>query len=395
MGDPVDQLLSSAYHHPLHFQHNYPNQTPQLQHQNQNQNQIYHQNIYRNPSPGPSSPTHAAHRNLAQDDLFHHVHAHQISPHAIDSNTVATNEHHPDDTPVDEEPLYVNAKQYFRILKRRVARARLEEVHRLSRQRKPYLHESRHKHAMRRPRGPGGRFLTAEEIAAQKLAQQTVSSSNGGATDDSREHVSVPMSIDKHEDPHSEDALLDSVDSPSHENRPIAPMSHPHLQPHLVHNRDPYGRPLPDENSSVGLSGAAASYHTISQNNPSPSSLSPQLHHSYPDNRAGTSIHISTPVSTQPPSHPANPQPNPILPGQVHGSQKETSPSTLRPPFQATLHHVPHPHAHARLRHLNFSDALYPNDDPGQGTSTGPLRREGLMPPYGPQSAGHMDPTGH
>lgn len=37
---------------------------------------------------------------------------------------------------IDEEPLYVNAKQYFRILKRRVARARLEEVHRLSRQRK-------------------------------------------------------------------------------------------------------------------------------------------------------------------------------------------------------------------------------------------------------------------
>ncbi|KAG9009792.1 Transcriptional activator [Tulasnella sp. 427] len=58
---------------------------------------------------------------------------------------------------LDEEPLYVNAKQYHRILKRRVARQRLEEVHRLSRQRK---------HAMRRPRGPGGRFLTAAEIAA-------------------------------------------------------------------------------------------------------------------------------------------------------------------------------------------------------------------------------------
>ena len=34
----------------------------------------------------------------------------------------------------------------------------------------PYLHELRHKHAMRHLRGPGGRFLTAEGIAAQKAA---------------------------------------------------------------------------------------------------------------------------------------------------------------------------------------------------------------------------------
>ncbi|CAG8547521.1 8159_t:CDS:2 [Ambispora gerdemannii] len=80
------------------------------------------------------------------------------------------------------KPILINPKQFNRILKRRIARERFEKAHNLSKQRKPYIHESRHLHAMRRPRGPGGRFLTAEKTAElerqERIRKESLDSGN-------------------------------------------------------------------------------------------------------------------------------------------------------------------------------------------------------------------------
>jgi hypothetical protein len=70
----------------------------------------------------------------------------------------------------EDVPLFVNRKQFHRILKRRVARQKLEE--KLKAQRSRLQKRWHHSLPLRRPRGLDGRFLTQEQIAEQEKAKQ-------------------------------------------------------------------------------------------------------------------------------------------------------------------------------------------------------------------------------
>mmetsp|Transcript_16288 Transcript_16288/g.18120 ORF Transcript_16288/g.18120 Transcript_16288/m.18120 type:complete len:233 (-) Transcript_16288:195-893(-) len=63
-----------------------------------------------------------------------------------------------------EEPIFVNAKQYHRILKRRQQRAKLSQVNKLQKLNNSYIYESRHQNAVKRKRDHTGRFRKKQKI---------------------------------------------------------------------------------------------------------------------------------------------------------------------------------------------------------------------------------------
>ncbi|XP_047308525.1 nuclear transcription factor Y subunit A-2-like [Impatiens glandulifera] len=81
----------------------------------------------------------------------------------------------------DDGPVYVNAKQYHGIIRRRLSRAKALSRQKAPKIRKPFMHLSRHLHAMRRPRGCGGRFMNTKTMETGKETTKQIQkiSANG------------------------------------------------------------------------------------------------------------------------------------------------------------------------------------------------------------------------
>lgn len=153
----------------------------------------------------------------AATNIMKHSYAAFLQQTAVDANRLG-----------QPRPTYVNAKQYHRIMKRRETRAALEEHYKKCaavkqkrenkrQQNLPYQHESRHRHAMKRPRGKHGRFLTGEELAVYYRENPDKDPNNIMATRTQQEQQASLLLQQQQQQQQQEDALTTAVEALSEE----------------------------------------------------------------------------------------------------------------------------------------------------------------------------------
>ena len=270
---------------------------------------------------------------------------------------------------------------------------------------------------MRRPRGPGGRFLTSEEIAAQKNAQAAADDPSASNSQDGDEDEDLDMTP---RDRDSEMALASPIDhTPTHiavdpprsdeppttqlqSRPPIQPLLQPRPQIHIqtmqtlqkqehqmTHALQPQSTPqhltvqspfdqhVPMPHSAGTLDLLSAPYMPSSHPT-TPTAISPHsamseviaapervqhdhsshAHHSHARTH-DHQRHISSPATS---ATAGTAQPSPTTTTPVNTLNNVRTFAAMQ------MHHVPHPHAHARHHHsyLNRAEQLYASANAGK-----------------------------
>lgn len=213
---------------------------------------------------------------------------------------------------------------------------------------------------MRRPRGPGGRFLTSEEIAAQKNNQPPTGPS-ASTSQDGDDEDEVEM-VDRELDQDTEMILASPVDHPMMDTQ--APLEAP------LSAQQPFAQPRPRIQIPAGQAHPATPAAMSPHANMADGRQAPDRQSDYATHAHGRHGHGSNHAH----DHGRHGQ---VTVGVNHGSSASPStPNGMRIPYAAMqMHHVPHPHAHARHHHtyVNRTEQLYPTAQAqAQGTTPPP-----------------------
>lgn len=191
---------------------------------------------------------------------------------------------------------------------------------------------------MRRPRGPGGRFLTAEEIAAQKAGEHPSPLNANDDGDDDMDEDDLPIDLHQPQPPppptlmqpsQLQQASQSEIADQSEFLPPQDPISMINIAYQPMAIAHPQIHPMSHQPQQLGQGSKALTQANVMYNPPQVQQVPVQIptpHHNSKGTTNSAPITLSSPYAT---------------------------------PVQ--MHHVPHPHAHARHHHsnVNYTQGLY------------------------------------
>ena len=136
--------------------------------------------------------------NLQSQDCFDLYRYHFITPgdnYTFSQFSNAFKQKYLMKTLFDNKYIYINGKQYHRIMKRREVRKKIKESLQINKNKvdknKKYHHESRHRHAMNRERGKGGRFVSKKKLEMENKNKNDSNEDKENEENDDKKNANI------------------------------------------------------------------------------------------------------------------------------------------------------------------------------------------------------------